>query len=88
MNLSFLRPPNWVFQLLNWIQIFLSNLSAKLNMNGSLSDSIPVKCGIQQGCPPSMLLFTIGIEPYLQKFSPSSKIQRISLGNTILKVYH
>ena len=35
--------------LLKWIQIFLNNLSAQLNLNGSLSDLIPVKCGIRQG---------------------------------------
>ena len=40
--------------LLTWIQIFLSNLSAKLNLNGYLSDSISVKRGIRQGCPLSM----------------------------------
>ena len=74
--------------LLNWIQIFLSNLSAKLNLNGSLSDSIPFKCGIRQGCPLSMLLFIIGIERLTRKILFSSKIQGISLGTTILKVCH
>ena len=31
--------------------------------DGSLSNSIPVKCGIRQGCPLSMLLFLISIKP-------------------------
>ena len=73
--------------LLNWIQIFLSNLSAKLNLNGSLSDSIPVNCRIRQQCPLSMLLFIIGIEFLTRKIS-SSKIQGISLASTMLKVCH
>ena len=36
--------------LLNWIRIFLSDLTAQLNLNGYLSDPISVKCGIRQGC--------------------------------------
>ena len=43
---------------------------------------------IRQGCPLSMLLFIIGIEPLTQKFFSSSKIQKISLGTTILIVCH
>ena len=54
--------------LLKWIKIFLYNLTAQLNLNGSLSDLIPIKCGIRQGCPLSMLLFLIGIEPSQKKF--------------------
>ena len=49
--------------LLKWIKIFLYNLTSQLNLIGSLSDFIPVKCGIRQGYPLSMLLFLIGIEP-------------------------
>ena len=53
--------------LLNWIRIFLTDLSAQLNLNGYLSDPISVKCGIRQGCPLSLLLFLIGIEPLTKK---------------------
>ena len=74
--------------LLKWIRIFLNNLTAKINFNGILSDSIPVKRGIRQGCPLSMLLFIIGIEPLTRKILSSSKIQGLSLGKTFLKVSH
>ena len=74
--------------LLNWIQIFLSDLTARLNLNGYLSDPISIKCGIRQGCPLSMLLFVIDIEPLTQKILASSKIQGISIGTSSLKVSH
>ena len=74
--------------LLNWIRIFLSDLTAQLNLNGYLSNPISVKCGIRQGCPLSMLLFLIGIEPLTKKILASSKIQGISIGTTSLKVSH
>ena len=74
--------------LLNRIRIFLSDLKAQLNLNGYLSDPISVKCGICQGCPLSMLLFLIGIEPLTKKILASSKIQGISIGTSSLKVSH
>ena len=74
--------------LLNWIQIFLSDLTAQLNLNGSLSDPISVKCGIRQGCPLIMLLFLIRIEPLTKKLLASSKFQGISIGTSSLKVSH
>ena len=72
--------------LLNWIRIFLSNLTAQLNLNGYLSDPISVKCGIRQGYPLSMFLFLIGIEPLTQKILVSSKTQGISIGTSSLKL--
>ena len=74
--------------LLKWIQVFLTNLTAKLNLNGCLSHSIPVTRGIRQGCPLSMLLFIIGIEPLTRKILSSSEIQGITLGKSSLKVTH
>ena len=68
--------------------MFLSNLSAKLNLNGTLSAPIPVKCGIRRGCPLSMLLFLIGKEPLTQKILSFTKIQGISFGTNSLKVSH
>ena len=61
--------------LLNWIRIFLSDLTTQLNLNGTLSDPISIKCGIRQGCPLSMLLFLIGIEPLTKKLLALSKFQ-------------
>ena len=68
--------------LLKWIRIFLSNLTSKINLNGYLSNSIPVKRGIRQGCPLSMLLFIIAIEPLTRKILASANFKGISLGKT------
>ena len=74
--------------LLKWIQIFLSNLSSKLNLNGYLSNSIPAKRGIREGCPLSMLLFIIAIEPLTRKILASTNFKEIALGKATLKVSH
>ena len=58
--------------LLKWIRIFLSNLTSKINLNGYLSNSVPVKRGIRQGCTLGMLLFIIVIEPLTRKILAST----------------
>ena len=74
--------------LLKWIRIFLLNLTSKINLNGYLSNSIPVKRGIRQECPFSMLLFIIAIEPLTRKILASTNFRGISLGKATLKVSH
>ena len=74
--------------LLNWIRIFLTDLTAQLNLNGYLSDPISVKCGIRQESPLSMLLFLINIKHLTKKILTSFKIQGISIGTSSLKVSH
>ena len=47
---------------IHWIKLLYSNASTKLNINGFLSDNIPVKSGVRQGCPLSALLYVLVIE--------------------------
>ena len=64
--------------LLKWIRIFLSNLTSKINLNGYLSNFIPL----------SMLHFVIAIEPLTRKIFASTNFKGISFGKTTLKISH
>ena len=46
----------------SWIGILYSNASTRLDINGFLTDSIPLKSGVRQGCPLSALLYVMVIE--------------------------
>ena len=46
----------------NWIKLIYSNASTRINMNGFLTDKIPLNCGVRQGCPLSALLYVLVIE--------------------------
>ena len=48
----------------------------------------PVKKGICQGCPLSMLLFIIAIDPLIRKILASTNFKGIFLGKFTLKVSH
>ena len=47
---------------IQWIELLYSNASTKININGFLTDPIPLKCGVRQGCPLSALLYVLVIE--------------------------
>jgi hypothetical protein len=39
---------------------------SSVSINGHISGPIPIRCGIRQGCPLSMILFAMCIHPFLQ----------------------
>ena len=49
-------------EFIQWITKIYSNASSVLNINGFLSQQIPLKRGVRQGCPLSALLYVLVIE--------------------------
>ena len=47
---------------IHWIKLLYSNASTKININGFLTNKIPLKSGVRQGCPLSPLLYVLVIE--------------------------
>ena len=47
---------------IHWIKLLYSNASTKININGFLTENIPLKSGVRQGCPLSPLLYVLVIE--------------------------
>ena len=47
---------------IDWIKIIYSNAEMRLNINGFITEPIPLNRGIRQGCPLSSLLYVLIIE--------------------------
>lgn len=47
---------------IHWIRLLYSNASTEINLNGFLTDGIPLRSGVRQGCPLSALLYVLVIE--------------------------
>ena len=47
---------------IGWIKTLYSNASTRVKVNGFLTNNIPLRRGIRQGCPLSALLYVIAIE--------------------------
>jgi hypothetical protein len=53
--------------------------TASVQINGSLAGSIPIRCGVRQGCPLSVALFALYLHPLIRALEdslPSIKIGR------------
>ena len=49
-------------EFIKWIKVLYSNASTQIKVNGYLTNNIPLRRGLRQGCPLSMMLYVIYIE--------------------------
>ena len=49
-------------QFISWIRVLYANATTRVKINGHLTEEIPIKRGVRQGCPLSMLLYVLVIE--------------------------
>ena len=84
--LSLMRHINLPPALIQWTTILLQDISAKILVNHTLTDRIPITTGIRQGCPLSMLLFSVATDVLSKKISSSSSIKGLSLGSASMKL--
>ena len=78
--LSLMRNINLPPALIQWTTNLLLDTSAKILVNHTLTNRIPISTGIRQGCPLSMLLFSMATDVSSKKISSSSSIKGLSLG--------
>jgi len=60
-----------------WIKVLYNNIQSKIDINGLLTDPINIQRGVRQGCPISMLLFVISLEPMLNVVRKNERNKRI-----------
>ncbi|KAG8227429.1 hypothetical protein J437_LFUL000438 [Ladona fulva] len=60
-------------KIISIIKEFNTNLKSKIKVGQDLTDYIEIKQSIRQGCPLSMLLFAIGIDPLIKRLKEKVK---------------
>lgn len=82
-----------VLQKQNFHKTFIQTISAlytqptaRIKINGSLSEAISLKRGCRQGCSASPLLFSIFLEPLSQAIKNNGKILGIDMKSGVQKV--
>ena len=69
------------------IRQLYENTTAAVKINGILSQQIPIKCAIRQGCPLSMQLYALRLDPLLKELQTimiGSKKGKTQATNTVM----
>lgn len=72
--------------IIRTIQALYTDPTARIKINGSLSNSISLRRGCRQGCLANPLLFTIFLEPLSQSIKQKAQIQGIEIKGTCQKL--
>ena len=73
---------------INWVKLIYSNASTRVNLNGFLTESIPLSCGVRQGCPLSPLLYVMVIEILALQLRANQNIVGFTINNEKLVSAH
>ncbi|KAM5171776.1 A.superbus venom factor 1-like [Mantella aurantiaca] len=68
------------------IQALYSNPSARVRVNGHLSEAFEISNGTRQGCPLSPIIYVLTLEPFLVRLRDNPNIQGISIKDKEYKV--
>lgn len=68
-------------QFISWVRLLYQAPSAKIRVNGMLSDAFTLHRGTRQGCPLSPLLFAIAIEPLACLLRSSADLTGFRIGS-------
>ena len=68
-------------------KMFLQDMTSQIEVNGGRTNKVPIKRGIRQGCPFSMLLFIISTTPLIEMIKAEKNISgHTTKKNSIIKV--
>jgi hypothetical protein len=64
-----------------WTEILYRNITAKVQVNGTVTEQFEIQRSVRQGCPLSMLLYVIAIEILSIKVRTNKEIKGIKIPN-------
>jgi exonuclease III len=70
-------------QMINVLKALYKNATSKVLVNGFLTNNINIKNSVRQGCPLSMVLFVLYIEPLIK--SIDNDLSGVTMGPTTIK---
>ena len=66
---------------LRWFSILYSNITSQVIVNGKLTPKFNIERSVRQGCPLSMLLFVLSLEPLISRINNNNFIKGIKIPN-------
>ena len=76
-----LKKYNFPKNFIKWFNIIYSDITSKVMVNGTFTKDIKINRSVRQGCPLSMILYILCIEPLIYKISQNTLIKGIKIPN-------
>lgn len=76
-----LKKYNFPKNFINFIKIINYDIKSKVQVNGSFTKEIKIKRSVRQGCPLSMLLYVLSLEPLTYLINNNKNIEGIKIPN-------
>jgi exonuclease III len=77
-----LKAMNLPVNFITWVGILYKNINSKVQVNGLLTNIVPITRSIRQGCPLSMSLYALIIETLASSIRCNDNIRGIHIPNT------
>ena len=77
-----LKSMNLPVHFITWVGILCKNINSKVQVNGLLTDIVPITKSIRQGCPLSISLYALIIETLASSIRCNNNIRGIHIPNT------
>lgn len=71
---------------INWVRRLYKKPQAKIIINGQMSTAFPLSRSSRRGCPLSLGLFVMAVEPLAEMIRQDSEIKGVKVGQTIHKI--
>lgn len=71
---------------INWVRTLYKKPQAKIITNGQMSTAFPLSRSSRRGCPLSLGLFVMAVEPLAEMIRQDSEIKGVKVGQTIHKI--
>ena len=66
---------------IRWIKNIYNDINSKVMVNGKLTEKIHFERSVRQGCPISMMLYVLCLEPLISRINDNIRIKGISILN-------
>ena len=74
---------NFNGNFIKWIKIINKNVKSKILVNNKLTKEINIERSVRQGCPLSMLLYALSLEPLIYAINKNNYIKGIKIPNLL-----
>ena len=72
---------NFPDNFLNFIKIIYNDIKSKIQINGTFTETFKIERSVRQGCPLSMFLYVLSLEPFINKININKNIKGVKVPN-------